>query len=348
METVAQPPVSTDEDLNLLTQWGTEDDRQRTRHAAILSGAAHVVLIAVLMLTPRSLTPPRPTHETHQITPLIAPFEVTQKPPNKGKVTKEFDAETLKPRPRIQIPPSRASTTRPAAPRPAAPERKAAPPPANLPEPPKVEEAAKTEAPKIPNPQIAQAPPPPQIQVQEKPKLALENVGPPPTSGTAAGKALAPNATVEDAIRSVARAGTSGGMVVGDIGLGAGGIGEGINLPPAPGKTASNLELKSDPMGVDFRPYLIQVLAAVKRNWFAVMPESVKLGRQGRVGILFSIGRNGFVPKLTVSTYSGTDALDRAAIAGISASQPFPPLPAEFKGDRIILQFNFAYNLPTR
>ena len=41
---------------------------------------------------------------------------------------------------------------------------------------------------------------------------------------------------------------------------------------------------------------------------------------------------------LAAHSKSGADALDRAAVAGISASVPFPPLPAEFKGDRIILQ----------
>ncbi|MCX6630742.1 MAG: hypothetical protein NTW28_24265, partial [Candidatus Solibacter sp.] len=37
---------------------------------------------------------------------------------------------------------------------------------------------------------------------------------------------------------------------------------------------------------------------------------------------------------------------DKAAVAAISASNPFPPLPAEFKGDRVVLQLNFAYNVP--
>ena len=27
-------------------------------------------------------------------------------------------------------------------------------------------------------------------------------------------------------------------------------------------------------------------------------------------------------------------------------SQPFPPLPPEFKGAKIVVQFNFAYNTP--
>jgi TonB family protein len=101
----------------------------------------------------------------------------------------------------------------------------------------------------------------------------------------------------------------------------------------------------SDPMGVDFRPYLIKVLSAVRRNWFAVMPESAKLGRRGRVVIQFAVSRDGSVPKLVIATPSGTDALDRAAVAGVSASNPFPPLPAEFRGDSVRLQFVFLYNL---
>jgi TonB family protein len=117
-------------------------------------------------------------------------------------------------------------------------------------------------------------------------------------------------------------------------------------MAPSRGSQGSNLELLSDPKGVDFRPYLIRILAAVRRNWLSVVPEAVKLGRRGRVGIQFSIARDGSVPKLVIAAHSGADALDRAAVAGISMSNPFPPLPAEFKGDRIVVQFNFAYNMP--
>jgi TonB family protein len=125
-----------------------------------------------------------------------------------------------------------------------------------------------------------------------------------------------------------------------------GGIGEGINLPPSPGRAGSALQLLSDPLGVDFRPYLLQILANVRRNWFAVMPESAKLGRRGRVEIQFSISRRGNVPKLVIVLPSGAEALDRAAVAGISASNPFPPLPTEYAGDVIRLQFTFLYNVP--
>jgi TonB family protein len=98
-------------------------------------------------------------------------------------------------------------------------------------------------------------------------------------------------------------------------------------------------------MGVDFWPYMVKVLSTVKRNWLAVIPESARLGRQGRVTVQFAIDRTGAVPKLVIATPSGTEALDRAAVAGVSASNPFPPLPNEFKGSQIRLQFVFKYNV---
>jgi len=42
---------------------------------------------------------------------------------------------------------------------------------------------------------------------------------------------------------------------------------------------------------------------------------------------------------------SGSDPLDRAAVASIHSSIPFPPLPEEFTGNHLVLQFIFLYNL---
>jgi TonB family protein len=207
-------------------------------------------------------------------------------------------------------------------------------------------EANTKEAPKMDLPAAAPAPPP-QIQTVEKPKLALENVvAPPPRVPPGESRIPVPNSSVSSAIREVARSGSQGGLMVGDPGAGSGGYGVGINLPPSPGVQGSALELKSDPLGVDFRPYLAQILQTIRRNWYAVMPESVKLGRRGKVGLLFAITPDGKVSKVTWSGQSGVEALDRAAVAAISASNPFPPLPPEFKGDRVVLQLNFAYNMP--
>jgi len=302
-----------------------------------------------LMLMPRSWTEPVERAVARHITPLVAPLtEPTQPVPSKAPLSKEFDAEALAPRPRVHIPPSPPSVNRPAArfssPAPA-PAQRPSPPP-QLAEPPALDTAGlrAPEGPPVAPPLVQ----PPRIQAQEKPKLAFENpgAGSTPVPGRGTGRLQAPSSSVDEAVRSVARGAGGGGLTVGDAGApGIGGIGESLHQPPSPGRQASNLELLSDPMGVDFRPYLINILASVRRNWFAVWPESAKFGRQGRVGIQFAIARNGGVPKLVIVQQSGTEALDRAAVASISASNPFPPLPREFKGDQIRLQFNFAYNV---
>jgi TonB family protein len=347
MDTVAQPPA--DADLHLLTDWSDPSGQKRTRKAAVLSVLVHGIALIILAFLPESaLFSPATPLETADVekivTPLIEPLtELTQKAPNKGKINKEFNATELKPRPNIQIPAGPQSTTRPKAAIPAPPVPTPKPvQPAALPEPPKVESATKETAKPLLPPAPAPALPP-QIQAEEKPKSPFENVAGPPRLDHAT--KVAPS--VAEVIRQAENGHMQGGLMVGDNGAsGAGGYGSGINLPPSPGSQGSNLQLLSDPLGVDFRPYLTQILATVKRNWLAILPESVKLGLRGKVAIQFSISREGRVPKLVIASASGSEALDRAAISAISASNPFPPLPGEFKGDRVVLQFNFAYNMP--
>jgi TonB family protein len=349
METVGPAPL--DDDLHLLHEWGDPYARGRGRTAGVASVLVHAAAIATLFILPADFLAPAPEPEpkrTVTVTPLVEPLtEFTQKAPNKGKINREIDVASLQPRQRIQSPPSAPSTTRPAAPRPA--QLPSAPPPrpaAALPEPPKIE-ASVRDAPKLDLPPGVPAVVPPQIQTVEKPKLALENVGGPVTPvPPGQSRVPVPSSSVSDAIRQNVRGAQGGGLTVGDPGAGPGGIGTGTNLPPSPGVPGTALELKSDAMGVDFRPYLSQILATIKRNWMAVYPESARLGRRGKVGLIFIITKSGGVSHVTWAYQSGAEALDRAAVAAISASNPFPPLPGEFKGEKVMLQLNFAYNMP--
>jgi TonB family protein len=61
------------------------------------------------------------------------------------------------------------------------------------------------------------------------------------------------------------------------------------------------------------------------------------------VDLQFIINRKGSVVKLVIATPSGTDALDKAAVAGVGASQPFPPFPKDFNGQEVRLQLSFKY-----
>ena len=278
--------------------------------------------------------------------PLIAPppREMTQREPNTAKVAKQLTLENLTARPEAKPKPKVFSS-------PPAERGRPAPAPAPVLEPGQVN-IAQAPPPALGNlPAIPSiAPPKPQIQTEEKPKLAFERPG--SSMGTVAGTGrveVPKPASVEERVRGMSHAAGAGGEAVGDVGVDfEGGLGQSSPQPGSTPRQASSLQLLSDPMGVDFKPYMIRVLTAVRRNWFAVIPESARFGRRGRVMIQFSINRAGGVPKLVIDTPSGTDAFDRAAVAGISASVPFPPLPPEFKGEQIRLQLAFFYNVPSR
>jgi TonB family protein len=336
-------------------------ERVDTRHwanIAMASVVVHILLACIIvpiakMPVTRRSTDLRivPGHRV-LVTPLVAPpAALTQKEANRKPLSAEFNVASIAPRPENRVMPNPGAAALPRQ----APVKKFAPPrqpgePAPrmaIPDAPTLDLKANA----APPPQalgVPNAPAPPQIQTQEKPKIAFENPG--ASTGTPAQTGLrpglqAPKNTLDDAIRQVARGSGSRGLVVGDEEPMNIGVNPSSPSVPVPGKLGSSLELQSDPMGVDFKPYLIRVLSAVKRNWLAVVPESARLGRRGKVVIQFAISKDGSVPKLVIAIPSGAEALDRAAVAGISASNPFPPLPAEFKGSVVRLQLNFLYNL---
>jgi TonB family protein len=102
------------------------------------------------------------------------------------------------------------------------------------------------------------------------------------------------------------------------------------------------LEVLSDTMGVDFGPYLSRVVQNVRHNWYRAIPEAGNW-KKGRVKIEFVITKDGSVAGMQLFGSSGDTALDRAAWGGITTSNPFPPLPAEFKGPNLALRLCFTY-----
>jgi TonB family protein len=176
--------------------------------------------------------------------------------------------------------------------------------------------------------------------------MAFERPGVPMASSSQTGigrvPVPTPSRSVEDAARQVAR-GAGRGLIVGDEDASMPGVSPSSAAVPIAGKLGSAVELLSDPMGADLRPYLLQVLASVRRNWFPIVRDNI--GWRGVVAVQFAIARDGTVPKLVISGPSGSQPLDRASVAAISASNPFPPLPADFKGGQIRLQFAFKYNV---
>ncbi len=315
------------------------DGRMPTRteweRAGIGSGLLHLILIAFLLSMPTG-EPPREQPRPERVTPLVdPPTRLTQKAPNKGPLSQEISVESVTPAPQAA---RRAKQVRIAAPPPAQ-VRTRTPKPALPQDPPKM--LAQSQPGVQSMPQIAITPPP---RTVEQPKLVLEAPPPPPQSGQGTGRLKAPGSGIDEIVHELSRSG-GGSRVVGDD-TNETTPNHSLNPTPSPTRPKSSIEMLSDPKGVDFRPYLVQVLGTVRRNWFTVMPESVRLGQRGRVVLQFSVAKDGTITKVVYSTESGSAALDRAAVAALSMSNRLPQLPEGYTADRVVLQFTFLYNAP--
>jgi TonB family protein len=337
----AESNLSSRGELNLLREWREPISPRRVLRDGLGSLVVHAVIVAAILLAPDVQPPIQQTPDVDanlkaavHLTLPPRVFEPTQKDPNKGKVARGLDLRSAtegQPQPRRFRPPTPAPAP--------------APEPPSTPsiEAPKIEVASGAPVTPIAGIGAPSAGPPP---APERPKLALESV----TGGTSTKPNPNPNVRLElpkptpDFSKVTPRPAGGGGFTVGDIGETAPSL-TGVTPAPTPCQECSTLQLLSDPQSVDFKPYLQQVLALVKRNWLSVIPESARFGRRGVVLLQFSIDRRGLVPKVVIATPSGVEAFDRAAVAGLSMSNPLPPLPAEYKGDQVRLQMAFSYNV---
>jgi|SRR5450631_666177 TonB family protein len=186
--------------------------------------------------------------------------------------------------------------------------------------------AAQTPAPQEQQPQPA--PPPPQTARLQSPPVTKT-----PSFNTA------PMSASQSIAQAAQAAAQSRGKYAGDNGD----MGLGQRQPTA---RVGPMEITTDTMGVDFGPYLQRVLHDVRQNWYNLIPESAMapLLKKGEVSIEFVITKDGKVAGMHYVSGSGDVALDRAAYGGITASNPFPPLPSEFGGQYLGLRFTFFYN----
>ena len=307
--------------LELFPEWREPVTSRRLLRAGIGSLIVHAIVIAVLLTLPETTGrfngPPITVDFRKNAVPLYAPkiFEVTQKEPNKGKVTPQLDVRSS-----LREAPPKAKTFAP--PAPAGP---VVPPATTLTPPPQIQAAVTSP----PVSGVAPTLPPPRGEAQDRAgrRRCSRDRSPPDNPSI-----RLPTTPLDEFARA-GQPGGAGGMVISPDGA-------------SEATALRQMQLLSDPQGVDFKPYLLQVLSKVRRNWMAIVPDSARMGRRGLVLIQFSIDRSGGVPKLVIASTSGITAFDRAAVAGISASNPFPPLPAGYKGDQIRLQMSFSYNLP--
>lgn len=84
----------------------------------------------------------------------------------------------------------------------------------------------------------------------------------------------------------------------------------------------------------EFPWYLEALVLKVQRNW---KPQEGAL----KATIYFRIDRSGKIHEIDVAETSGSFVFDLAARGAVEASDPMPPLPAEYSGDYLGVYFDF-------
>jgi TonB family protein len=313
---IVDPDIFTTGDANLLIEPEDKTTAKSELTRIVGSVVFHVALILFLIFAPKLI--PQPTED--EIARNKLPTDWIYSPPS--------TPEPARPTPKVAVSPKTLNRVappeiKPVAPAPPVPEK----PAAELPEAPRPKG-------EVTPPQPQQSIPQPPAQSQLEPVLPVQpnnrlNLGLPKST---------PGKAIEDQMQSAAHEGRQGPIFDGGGPPVGGGRGVGMG---------TGVTILSDTQGVDFTDYINRLLAALKRNWEYVMPESARMGDRGVVYTTFSVNPDGSVsaPDPLLVRTSGKEPLDNAAMAAIHASNPFEPLPRQFHGPYLRLQIAFLYNV---
>lgn len=325
---------------HLLIQLQDDLARSRKREAAWLSVVLHLMIVMLLAGSDRIAR-----FLPHRQVVFVSPADMAKQkdltflelPPDEQKVSKRPDTDVISDKDRIatskrpQVDPKELKKILDAA-RAGARGKPGTPAPPQQAQAPQVAQNS-TEQPPVQQPPQQSPPAPPASQIAQ--------VAPPPTPRPTPQPTFRGSMSASSAVEEAARA-----VAANRGGYGGEGGDFGTNLGQSGAKTVGQLDVLSDTMGVDFGPYLSRVVQNVRANWYNIIPEVARppIMKKGKLSIEFAILKDGKVAGMKLATGSGDVALDRAAWGGITASNPFPPLPQEFGGQYLYLRFNFFYN----
>ena len=95
--------------------------------------------------------------------------------------------------------------------------------------------------------------------------------------------------------------------------------------------------------GFPMEDYVNLIKERIKGKWY--IPSNLR-NSQGHTTVIFYIDKEGRFTDARIIGSSGSTSLDFAALNAIIESNPAPPLPKGFPGDRVGAKFIFSYNEP--
>jgi TonB family protein len=95
--------------------------------------------------------------------------------------------------------------------------------------------------------------------------------------------------------------------------------------------------------GIRYAWYVASMRMRISGNWL-LAPISANITSAPRVYLTFAIKRDGTITDVEMTQGSGVPEVDRSALRAILASSPLPPLPPDYAGDSVNVQFYFDFH----
>lgn len=105
------------------------------------------------------------------------------------------------------------------------------------------------------------------------------------------------------------------------------------------GEAARGAGLPGNIVRYNFSPWANAVINKLQQNWSIYQTSEGPW--KGEVGVSVTIAKNGEVLAAEIQDSSHIDLLDQAALKAVALSAPFPPLPADFPADSLVIYFVF-------
>jgi TonB family protein len=96
-----------------------------------------------------------------------------------------------------------------------------------------------------------------------------------------------------------------------------------------------------DSKGVDFRPWLAEFIARVRKQWNIPV---LAMHRKGHVVVTFNVHKDGSITDVTVRRPSREDSFNKSAYNAVAASNPVGPLPSAYPEEHAFFTLTFFFN----
>ena len=116
--------------------------------------------------------------------------------------------------------------------------------------------------------------------------------------------------------------------------------GENINIITEESSVQKQKNINPYNPSIDWQSYMQRLETKIQTNW---NPPEIYASK--RVITIINIAKDGTLLDAKIGVSSGNNEVDKLAIETIKNNAPYEPLPKEFKGEFIPIEFTFKYNV---